>query len=208
MDILIYLWPHTEECTEGARTRFWGFEWFYRRFTPSPGIIKNEKHEINKKKYFVPKASFMWASQSQQIVCNVIVSNQQPVTICLNDNISCRIKIKTNPVQLNFEFPKTPKNTVQMNDLLAKLFCDKQISRKVWTDSNIVTGRFGSATVNPPRDFLVQMNDLDAGNSSRCDLDARVNEPLPRHFCFGWFCLRKTWFPTDSRTGWYWFSTK
>ncbi len=61
------------------------------------------------------------------------------------------------------------KNTVQMSDLLVELFCEWQISRKFWIDSNIVTGRFSSASVKPPRNFHVQMNDLDAGYSSRCD---------------------------------------
>ncbi len=42
---------------------------------------------------------------------------------------------------------------------------------------NIVTGCFSSATVKSPCDFHVQMNNLDAGDLSRCDKDARVNEP-------------------------------
>ncbi len=70
------------------------------------------------------KASFTQVSQSQQIGRSVVVSDQQPATTYPNDNISRRKKIKTNPVQLNFEFPKTPKNTAQMSDLLAESFCD------------------------------------------------------------------------------------
>ncbi len=98
---------------------------------------------------------------------NVVVSEQR--LFVQNDSISRRKKIITNPAHLNFEFPKTPKNTVQMSNLLVAIILRLANQSKVWTDSNIVSGRFGFVTVKPPCDFHVQMNDLDAGDSSRCN---------------------------------------
>ncbi len=54
-----------------------------------------------------------------------------------------------------------------MSDLLAAIILRRaNQSQSVKNDSNIVAGCFGSATGKPPRNFHVQMNNLDAGDSS------------------------------------------